>query len=393
MGKLHFTNSFGVLAKLNTQSEASVEQMSASKYFPTIGDGSGLAHTENLYKEELQLALRNKGMPLEGLRFSKTPTGMHYLLVHYDIPDVNADEWRLKIEGRVSKPLNLDLQEIKKRPAQTVVVTMECAGNGRALFAPRRISQPWLLEAIGTAEWTGTPLWGVLEEAGIRRDSAEIVFTGLDRGVEGDEVQYYQRSLSLAEARREEVLLAYAMNGEPLQPQHGYPLRLLVPGWYGMASVKWLDRIEAVAQPFQGYQMIRAYRYAQAADDLGEPVTLIRVRALMIPPGIPDFMTRARLVQAGTVTLTGRAWAGRLSISRVELSTDNGDTWSETQLGEPVSGYAWRNWTFVWNARPGNYTLCVRASDSEGNVQPLDQQWNFGGYGNNGIQRVNVIVE
>jgi DMSO/TMAO reductase YedYZ molybdopterin-dependent catalytic subunit len=370
-----------------------MEQKSAANRFPTVGDGTGLDQTDKLYKEELQLALRNKGMPLEGLRYPITPTGMHYLLIHYDIPEVNAADWRLKIQGLVSNQLNLTLEEIKKRPAQTVAVTMECAGNGRALFAPRRISQPWLVEAIGTAEWTGTPLWEILEEAGIRHDTAEIIFTGLDSGVEGEQVQSYQRSLTVGEAKRKEILLVYEMNGQPLQPQHGYPLRLLVPGWYGMASVKWLDRIEAVAEPFQGYQMLRAYRYGQAADDPGEPVTVIRVRAVMIPPGIPDFMSRTRLVEAGPVTLTGKAWAGRLSVSRVEVSVNKGTTWSEAQLGEPLSPHAWRTWTFLWDATPGSYTLCVRATDSQGNVQPLDQQWNFGGYGNNGVQRVNVIVE
>ncbi len=370
-----------------------MEQKSTVNYFPTVGDGSGLAQTDRLYTEELQLALRNRGMPLEGLRYSLTPSGMHYLLIHYDIPEVNVSEWRLKIGGRVSKPLDLTLEEIKKRTARTIAVTMECAGNGRALFSPRRISQPWLLEAVGTAEWTGTPLRGVLEEAGLGNDAAEIVFTGLDRGVEGDAVQSYQRSLTVSEAMREEVLLAYEMNGEPLQPQHGYPLRLLAPCWYGMASVKWLDRIEATSEPFEGYQMVQAYRYAQAPDDTGDPVNFIRVRALMIPPGIPDFMTRTRLVQAGRVTLTGKAWAGRLGVSRVDVSVDGGSTWSVTQMDEPVSPYAWRTWTYSWNAKPGAHTLCVRATDSAGNEQPPEQQWNFGGYGNNSIQRVNVIVQ
>ncbi len=370
-----------------------MEQQSAATRFPTVGDGSGFADTDSVFKEELQLALRNRGMPLEGLRYPITPTGMHYLLIHYDIPEVNAGEWCLKVGGLVSRPISLALEEIRKRPARTIAVTMECAGNGRALFAPRRISQPWLFEAIGTAEWTGTPLRGILEEAGVRHDVAEIVFTGVDKGVEGGEVQYYQRSLTVTEAVRDEVLLAYEMNGEPLQPQHGYPLRLLVPGWYGMTSVKWLERIEAVAEPFQGFQMTRVYRYSRAADKPGEAVTLMRVRALMIPPGIPDFMTRTRLVSAGPVTLAGKAWAGRLMVSRVEVSVDGGVTWSDARLGEPVSPHAWRTWTFRWNATPGTHTLCVRATDSEGNVQPLEQQWNFGGYGNNSVQRVTVIVE
>jgi len=370
-----------------------MEHETVSVRFPTVGDGSGFADTDRVFAEELQLALRNRGMLLEGLRYAVTPTGMHYLLVHYDVPEVNEGEWRLKVGGLVSKSMSLALEEIRKRPARTVAVTMECAGNGRALFAPRRISQPWLFEAIGTAEWTGTPLRGLLEEAGVRHEAAEIVFTGLDRGVEGGEVQYYQRSLGVNEAVKEDVLLAYEMNGEPLQPQHGYPLRLLVPGWYGMTSVKWLGRIEAVAEPFRGYQMERVYRYSQTANGPGEAVTLIRVRALMIPPGIPDFLTRTRLVETGAVALEGKAWAGRLSVSRVEVSADGGSTWSDAQLGEPVSPYAWRTWTFPWNATPGTHTLCVRATDSEGNVQPLEQQWNFGGYGNNSVQRVVAIVE
>ncbi|TMA62873.1 MAG: sulfite oxidase [Deltaproteobacteria bacterium] len=369
-----------------------MEQKSANKYFSTVGDGSGLAQSEGLYKEELQLALRNSGMPLEALRYPITPTGLHYLLIHYDIPAVTADQWRLKIAGRVATPLNLTLEEIKKRPRRTIPVTMECAGNGRALFAPRRISQPWLLDAIGNAEWTGTPLRTVLQEAGIRGDAAEIVFTGLDQGVEGDQIQHYQRSLTVDEATRDEVLLVYEMNGAPLPPQHGYPLRLLKPGWYGMASVKWLDRIEAVAEPFQGYQMVRAYRYAQSAEDPGEAVNVMRARALMIPPGIPDFMTRERLVSAGPVTLTGKAWAGHGGVSRVELSVDGGSTWSKAELGESASPYARRTWTFVWDAKPGACVLHVRATDAEGNMQPVDQQWNYGGYGNNGVQRVNVVV-
>lgn len=360
--------------------------------FPAVGDGSGFAQAESFYREELQLALRNRGMPLEALRYPITPAGMHYLLIHYDIPEVDAGRWRLDIAGVVSRPLSLTLAEIKERPARTIAVTMECAGNGRALFAPRRISQPWFLEAVATAEWTGTPLRGLLEEVGLRSEVGEIVFTGLDKGIEGGEVQHYQRSLRLDEAMREEVLLAYAMNGAPLQPQHGYPLRLLVPGWYGMTSVKWLDRIEAVAGPFQGFQMLRTYRYARSAEDPGEAVDLIRVRALMIPPGIPDFLTRARVLEAGPVTLAGRAWAGRLSVARVEVSVDGGGTWSDAELAEPVSAYAWTGWTFRWNASPGRHILCARASDSEGRVQPLEEQWNFGGYGNNMIQRVEVIV-
>lgn len=162
-------------------------------------------------------------------------------------------------------------------------------------------------------------------------------------------------------------------------------------GWSGMTCVKWLDRIEAIDQPFQGYQQ-SAYRYKRTEDDSGEPVTLIRVRALMVPPGIPDFVSRTRLVETGPVLLTGRAWAGRAEVARVEVSDDEGASWPEAKLGEQVSP-AWRTWSFRWEARPGRYTLCARATDADGNVQPLDPRWNVHGMGNNGPQRVKVVVE
>ena len=153
-----------------------MERDGIANKIPTVGNGSGFAESDSVYTEELQLALRNRGMPLEALRYPVTPTGMHYLLVHYDIPEVNVSEWRLKVAGLVSRSLNLTLEEIKKRTTRSIVVTMECAGNGRALSAPRRISQPWLHEAIGTAEWIGTPLREILEEAGLSNNACEIVF-------------------------------------------------------------------------------------------------------------------------------------------------------------------------------------------------------------------------
>ena len=364
----------------------------AEQRFRPVGDGSTHTSDDTFYREELQLAFRNRGMPLEALRYPLTPTGMHYLLTHFDIPDVKEAKWSLYMGGMVSKPITLTLSDIKSRPTRTVAVTMECAGNGRALLNPRSISQPWLLEAVGTSEWTGTPLKGILDEAGIGDKAVEILFTGLDQGVQSDIVHYYQRSLTIDEATRDEVLLAYGMNGGDLQPQHGYPLRLIVPDWYGMTSIKWLDRIEAIGEPFQGPQM-DFYRYTQGDDDPGEYANLIKVRALMIPPGIPDFLTRIRLVQAGPVTLNGRAWAGRLGISLVEVSPDNGATWSEANLEDPLSSYAWRGWSLLWEARPGTYTLCVRATDTEGNTQPISQPWNSEGLGNNMVQRVEVVVE
>ena len=364
-----------------------------SSRFTVVGDGSGKTSDPRFYREELQLSFRNRGMPLEGLRYDVTPTGMHYLLIHFDIPEVEETSWELKIGGLVANPICLSLAQIKALPSRTEVVTLECAGNGRALFAPRPISQPWLLEGVGTAEWTGTPLKGVLETAGVKYDAVEILFTGSDRGVQGNEVQYYQRSLSVQEATRDEVMLVYAMNGRPLEPQHGFPLRLIVPGWYGMTSVKWLESIEAVGEAFNGYQMHGSYRYKQTADDPGEPVDLIRVRALLVPPGIPDFLSRTRLLSPGPVTLTGRAWAGRLGISSVEWSVDGGTTWSDAELGAQQGQFEWRRFKAQWDATVGKHTLMVRATDTEGNCQSVEPKWNYLGMGNNMVQSVHLVVE
>jgi DMSO/TMAO reductase YedYZ molybdopterin-dependent catalytic subunit len=340
--------------------------------------------------EELQLAGRNRGMPLEALHYDITPTGLHYLLVHFDIPAVDASTWRLRLDGLVDRPLELSLDDIRARPRRTMPVTLECAGNGRARLQPRPLSNPWLLEAIGTAEWTGTPLAPLLDEVGIRDAAVELVFTGADRGIQGGVEHDYQRSLSPAEARQPDVLLAYEMNGAPLQPQHGYPLRLLVPGWYGMTSVKWLRRIEAVAETFTGYQQATAYHYRADGEDPGTPVTRIRVRALMTPPGIPDFFTRRRLVDAGSVAIRGRAWGGSAPIRRVEVGVDG--RWSDAVLDPPLGDWAWRGWAFDWNATPGEHELTCRATDADGEVQPLESPWNYQGMGNNGVQELTVTV-
>jgi DMSO/TMAO reductase YedYZ molybdopterin-dependent catalytic subunit len=340
--------------------------------------------------EELQLAGRNRGMPLEALRYDVTPTGLHYLLIHFDIPAVDPATWRLQLGGLVDRPLELSLDDLRALPRRTMPVTLECAGNGRARLQPRPLSNPWLLEAIGTAEWTGTPLAPLLDEAGIRDDAVELVFTGQDRGVQGGVEHDYGRSLSVADARRPEVLLVDEMNGAPLQPQHGFPLRLLVPGWYGMTSVKWLSRIEAVAEPFTGYQQATAYHYRSSGDDPGVPVSRIRVRALMAPPGIPDFFTRRRLVDAGVVTIRGRAWGGPGPIPRVEVGIDG--AWMDATLDRPLGDWAWRGWSIDWQAEPGEHELACRATDADGEVQPLESPWNYQGMGNNGVQTVGVTV-
>ncbi|MBT2394923.1 sulfite oxidase [Streptomyces sp. ISL-100] len=349
---------------------------------------------EGISLEELALAARNHGLPLEALRYDVTPPGLHYVLVHYDIPAARSENWRLVVNGRVRTPLTLDMETLRSFPAVTHRVTMECAGNGRARLVPRPVSQPWLVEAVGTAEWTGVPLRLLLAEAGVEPDAVEAVFGGADHGIERGVEQDYRRSLPLAVARGSdpEVLVAYGMNGRPLPPQHGHPLRLVVPGWYGMAHVKWLREITLTDAPFTGFQQAVAYRYRQEAEDPGEPVTRIAPRALMVPPGFPDFMSRVRVVRPGQVRLEGRAWSGYAPVAKVEASTDGGQTWSEAELAPPDENtWAWRRWQTSWTATPGSHVLSARTTDAQGNTQPLDQPWNRGGFGNNLVQQISVV--
>ncbi len=342
--------------------------------------------------EELQLATRNHGMPLEALQYPVTPVGLHYLLIHFDVPIIDPSAWRLRVDGLVGQEVELSLDDLRALPPTTRPVTMECAGNGRALLDPRPASQPWLLEAVGTGSWTGVALRTVLEAARPAPEAVEVVFTAADRGVDGGIEQAYQRSLAVDEALESEALLAYELNGAPLPPQHGFPLRLVVPGWYGMTNVKWLERITAVTEPFDGYQQATAYRFRRDDEDPGEPVTRIVPRSLLVPPGIPDFFTRARTLTAGEVELVGRAWSGHAAISLVEVSTDGGATWQEADLDPPGPLGAWQGWRTRWNAEPGEHELCCRATDASGRRQPLEAEWNKGGYTNNAVHRVTVTV-
>lgn len=355
----------------------------------------GTTRDEGISREELQLATRNHGMPLEMLREDVTPVGLHYLLVHYDIPALDPETWRLRIGGAVGEPLTLTLDDLRALPTVTQEVTIECAGTGRARLRPRALSQPWLHEAVSTGEWTGTPVWPLLERAGPAADVREVVFTGADRGIEGGVEQVYRRSLTLEELRRDEVMLAHGLNGGPLPPQHGFPVRLVVPGWYGMTHVKWLTTLTAVEEPFTGYQQSRAYRLRTGEGDPGEPVERIVVRSLIAPPGIPDFLTRRRTVDLADVPIEvcGRAWSGHGAVTEVAFSDDGGETWCAAEVAEANGPHAWHRWHVTWEpSGPGEHVLCCRATDAAGNTQPPEPRWNLGGYAVNEIHRVDVTV-
>ncbi|MEP7034300.1 MAG: sulfite oxidase [Actinomycetota bacterium] len=347
---------------------------------------------EAISTEELRLASRNHAMPMEALLWEVTPPGLHYLLIHYDIPQIVQTSWRLSVGGCVSQPLTLSLADLEQMPQQSVRVTLECAGNGRAQLSPRPVSQPWLNGAVGTADWTGVSVRDILTSAGLDAAATDVLFTASDHGLERGVEQDYARALSVADSMADEVLVAIAMNGQPLPPQHGYPARLIVPGWYGMTQVKWLREISVLDHVYEGFQNAVSYRLRQEPGDPGEPVTRIEPRAVLAPPGFPDFMSRTRVARPGPVRLEGRAWSGWAPVDRVEVSADDGLTWVDAELDPEYGPWAWRRFTALWDAAPGRHTLRVRAHDRSGRVQPDAPGWNRGGFANNADQPVDVVV-
>lgn len=318
------------------------------------------------------------------------PNAHFYVRNHFQIPALDATTWRLAVGGQVDRPLQLSLRDLQNMRSETDVVTLECAGNGRALLDPPVDGEPWGLGAASTAEWTGVPLVEVLDRAGIGPDATDVVFRGADRGtVDGrpDAIRF-ERGLSLADARASGALLAYAMNGEALPIQHGYPLRLVVPGWYAVTSVKWLTEIDVVTAPFEGYFQSDRYYYewTRNGDVVREPVSLQRVRALITEPG-----AGARLA-AGELAIRGVAWSGAAAIARVEVSVGRGP-WQDAHLVGARDRHSWQWWELITRlADPGPTTVRARATDLAGRVQPDVPEWNRLGYGSNALHEVHVDV-
>ena len=304
-----------------------------------------------------------------------TPNDHFYVRSHFATPALEAAEWRLRVEGAVQHPFTLSYAELLALPSRRLQSTLECAGNGRVYLSPSARGVQWEQGAVSTTEWTGIPLAALLARAGVDATAVEVVLEGADIGEIKDPPRppgpmHFARSLPISKALQQDVLIAYRMNGSELPISHGFPARAAVPGWYGMASVKWLTRILVVNQPFQGYFQTIDYAYWQRNGSLATrvPVTEMQVKASIAKPAFRE------IIPAGsTYRINGVAWSGEAEVTKVEISTNGGQTWESAHLQSKPMPYTWRFWEYVWNvpAKSGRVALIVRATDARGNVQPL----------------------
>jgi len=318
------------------------------------------------------------------------PNARFYVRNHFPAPAIDPELYELAVTGLVERPLQLRLRDLQKMPSQSVVATLECAGNGRSLFDPPVAGEQWRFGAASTAEWTGVPLVEILDRAGLAPAARDVVFRGADAGlVDGATAPVrFERSLSVDDTRGSGALVAYAMNGEPLPLQHGRPVRLVVPGWYAVASVKWLTEIEALGRPFEAFYQTDRYIYEWERDGgvVREPVRLQRVRALITEP------TDGASVPAGELVVRGVAWSGAAPIDRVEVSVGDGP-WQPARLIGERRRDSWQWWELLtrYDTR-GTSTVRARATDLAGRTQPERPEWNRLGYGGNAIQTVAITI-
>jgi DMSO/TMAO reductase YedYZ molybdopterin-dependent catalytic subunit len=335
----------------------------------------------------------NAEAPLPVLLEPVTPSELVYVRNHFDVPALDAATWRLGVGGAVERPLSLSLGELQALPRESVQMTLECAGNGRLAMRPVPKGTAWSYGAVSVVRFTGTPLRHVLARARIAADAVEVAFAGADRGeVEPGRLERFVRSLPLEAALRPDTLLAWEMNGLPLPSEHGRPLRLVVPGWYGMASVKWLEEIRVLTEPFEGFFQSEHYVYVDGDPAArGEPVREIRVRAVIAEPA--DGATLALEREGESVEVCGAAWSGHGPVARVEVSADGGASWTAAEVEPARTPHAPQRWWWRWvPPSAGSYTLLCRAADAAGESQPAEQVWNRLGYGNNGPHAVVVRV-
>lgn len=334
----------------------------------------------------------NSETPLNDLQSWVTPNRLFFVRNHFAVPQIDLSGWKLTIGGCVERPITLNWDQINSLPQRSVFSTLECAGNGRSFLQPRVEGVQWGAGAVGHAEWSGVPLKLILAEAGLKPETLELVFTGADEGTESDhpEPTPFARGLPLDKALHPDTLLALRMNGEALEPSHGYPVRLLVPGWYGVASVKWLTRIDAVAEPFQGYFQSVKYtiRHRTGRGTLSESIGAMPPKSEILRP------TGGSVLGIGTNRIFGFAWAGEEAVQCVEVSVDGGQSWNRADLNGPSAEYSWSLWEYLWEVSvPGEYTLVSRAVSRDGQVQPLYHDAHRGGYLVNFSRPCTVQVE
>lgn len=329
-------------------------------------------------------------MPLDGFTDWITPVDRFFVRCHTYTPKVNLNEWSLKIDGRVDRPITLTMDDLKKLPRVEMVAVLECAGNGRRFYEPRVAGTQWAFGSVGNGRWVGARLRDVLEKAGIQGSVKEILLDGAD--VPLGKMPDFQRTITLAKALDPDTILAYEMNGRPLPVEHGFPLRLIASGWAGDSWVKWLQHIEVLDHEFEGFWMKSAYRHppqpvapGTAVDPAAMvPVTDLNVKSVIASPN--------GWAKPGAVRVQGTAWSNRSPVHKVEVSTDGGQTWKTAKLGGRPTQYGWRLWQFDWKAAEGKYTLMARATNEAGEMQPLQQQWNPNGYLWNVAQPVFVTI-
>jgi sulfite oxidase len=329
-------------------------------------------------------------MPLDGFEEWLTPIDRFYVRCHSYTPTVNLSEWKLKIEGLVDHPATLSMQDLRKLPRVEMAGVLECAGSGRSFYQPRVAGTQWAYGGVGNARWTGVRLKDVLQRAGIKESAQHILCDGAD--VPLGKMPDFQRTIPVAKALHPDTLLAYEMNGRSLSVEHGFPLRVVAPGWAGDSWVKWLQRIEVLDHEFDGFWMKTAYRHpAQpvAPGTAVDPKDMIPVADLKVKSVIasPDGWA-----QPGAVRIQGKAWSNSSPVSTVDVSTDGGQTWMPAKLGGPQSKYGWRNWERSWKAGAGEYTLIARATNVAGQTQPLNEEWNPSGYLWNVAQSIKVVI-
>lgn len=342
-----------------------------------------------------QSAPLNLEMPFGAFDDFVTRSEDFFVRCHFPIPEIERESWRLRVGGAVRHPLELTWADLRGMPPTTLTATIECAGNGRVFLLPPAEGAQWERGAVGNAVWTGVLLKHVLQRAGLKPAAAEVILAGADHGPikegpgPGGEI-HYARSRPIAKAA-DDVLLAWHMNGRDLTPAHGFPLRAIVPGWYGMAAVKWLSELTVTEVPFHGYYQSVDYAYWQRGAEGASlvPITEMQVKAQIARPGPAEAVRAGQPYQA-----RGAAWSGGAEIVRVEVSVDGGREWRDACLDGQSGRHAWRGWHYEWQvaATPGKSTLMARATDAKGRTQPTRRDHDRGSYLINEVVGIEVEV-